>query len=111
MRASTQADGGGQSLRQAYLNGLLTNLTNPQALVFFTSVFAALLSADLAPWAGPAGVVTVAVTSLSVNLATVAVFSVDAVQQRYLRMKTWMDRAAGLLMGGFGIGLLRVLWH
>jgi threonine/homoserine/homoserine lactone efflux protein len=111
MRAAAESGAGGQSLRQAYINGLLTNLTNPQALVFFTSVFAALLSPDLAPWAGPAGVLTVAVTSFSVNLATVAVFSVDAVQQRYLRMKTWMDRAAGLLMGSFGIGLLRVMWH
>jgi threonine/homoserine/homoserine lactone efflux protein len=102
---------GKQSLPQAYLNGLLTNLTNPQALVFFGSVFAALLSPDLKPWAKPAGVLTAATASLSVNLMTVAVFSYPGVQRRYVLAKAWIDRVSGVLLGGFGVGLLRAIWR
>jgi threonine efflux protein len=99
-----------QSLSQAYCNGLLTNLTNPQALMFFTSVFATLLTPDLQLWAKPASVALVAATSISVNLATVMLFSLSGVQQRYLLAKVWIDRLSGCLLGGYGIRLLRVLW-
>jgi threonine efflux protein len=99
-----------QNLQQAYFTGLLTNLTNPQAVVFFSSVFAALLSPGLKPWAGSAGVATVAAASLSVNLATVMMFSFTGVQQRYLRAKKWIDRLSGLLLGGFGVRLLESLF-
>lgn len=109
--ADTAAGAGRQNLKQAYFNGLLTNLTNPQAVMFFSSVFAALLSPDLKPWAGPAGVATVAAASLSVNLATVMLFSFASVQQRYMLAKTWIDRGAGVLLGGFGIRLLGVVWR
>jgi threonine efflux protein len=99
-----------QSLPRAYCNGLLTNLTNPQALVFFSSIFATLLSPDLQPWAKPAGVALVAAASISANLATVMLFSYPGVQQRYLRAKTWIDRGTGVLLGGFGIRLLQAAW-
>jgi threonine/homoserine/homoserine lactone efflux protein len=111
LSAAAVSDGGRQSLAQAYFNGLLTNLTNPQAVMFFSSVFAALLSPELPSWAGPAGVATVAAASLSVNLATVMLFSFAGVQQRYMLAKTWIDRGAGVLLGGFGIRLLGVAWR
>jgi threonine/homoserine/homoserine lactone efflux protein len=111
LHAAAASGSARQSLAQAYFNGLATNLTNPQAVMFFSSVFAALLSPDLAPWAGPAGVATVAITSLSVNLATVMLFSLASVQQRYMLAKTWIDRGAGVLLGGFGIRLLGVMWR
>lgn len=111
LHAGSVTEAGRQNLKQAYFNGLLTNLTNPQAVMFFSSVFAALLSPDLKPWAGPAGVATVAAASLSVNLATVMLFSFASVQQRYMLAKTWIDRGAGILLGGFGIRLLGVMWR
>ena len=111
LRAASVSGFEQQNLRQAYFNGLLTNLTNPQAVMFFSSVFAALLSPDLQPWAGPAGVATVAAASFSVNLATVMLFSITSVQQRYMLAKKWIDRGAGVLLGGFGIRLLGVAWR
>lgn len=111
LRATQVAEVRRQSLVQAYFNGLLTNLTNPQAVMFFSSVFVALLSPNLRPWAGPAGVATVAAASLSVNLATVMLFSFSSVQRRYMLAKTWIDRAAGVLLGGFGISLLGAMWQ
>jgi threonine/homoserine/homoserine lactone efflux protein len=98
-------------LAQAYCNGMLTNLTNPQALVFFTSVFATLLSADLRPWAKPASVAVVAASSLSVNVATVFLFSLASVQRRYLLAKAWIDRVSGILLAAFGMNLMRTLWQ
>lgn len=111
-RSSALEDGSfQQSLPRAYCNGLLTNLTNPQALLFFTSVFSTLLSTDLQPWAKPASVGLIAAISISVNLATVMLFSFSGVQQRYLNAKTWIDRVCGILLGGFGVKLLRMIWQ
>ena len=44
-------------------------------------------------------------------LATVMLFSLASVQQRYMLAKTWIDRGAGVLLGGFGIRLLGVVWR
>lgn len=98
-------------LLQAYRTGLLTNLTNPQALVFFTSIFATLLSDRLQPWAKPASVVLVGACSITVSIGTVMVFSLPAVQQRYLQAKGWLDRMSGLLLGAFGVHLLWAVWR
>lgn len=103
---ASKAGGMRQSLRHAYCNGLLTNLTNPQAIVFFASIFAALLSADLPSWVKPAGVLVVAASSISVNLVTVMLFSFEGVQKRYLQAKTWIDRLSGCLLAGFGMKLM-----
>ena len=65
----------------------------------------------LGPDRPAAGVATVAAASLSVNLATVTLFSFTGVQRRYMLAKTWIDRTAGVLLGAFGIGLLRVVWR
>lgn len=91
---------------EAYRDGLLTNLTNPHAMVFFTSVFAALLSTDLLPWAKPAGVVMIGTISISINLATVMLFSIKRVQENYLRAKPWIDRVSGVMLGLFGLKLM-----
>jgi len=111
LTAVVEVGSGGQSLWQAYCNGLLTNLTNPHALVFFTTIFATLLASDLQGWAKPASVALVATLSISVNLLTVALFSFAGIQQHYLRAKKWIDRGAGLLLGTFGFKLLRLVWQ
>jgi threonine/homoserine/homoserine lactone efflux protein len=110
-RAAGRANSLRQSVPQAYREGLLTNLTNPQGLVFFASVFASLMPAGLEPWAKPAAVALVGASSISVNLATVVLFSSAAVQRHYVRAKTWIDCVAGCLLGGFGISLLRAVWR
>lgn len=107
-----------QSLFKAYRFGLATNLTNPKALVFYTSVFTSLLIPGLAPWTKPAAIVLIAVLASSWFVTLATLFSVNRVQSAYRHAKTRIDQvtAAGLTVFGVKLvwGLASVLstyWH
>lgn len=95
-----------QSLAQAYRYGLLTNLTNPKSLAFFSSAFATLFAPGLALWAKVAAVLVVAAISLTWNVLVVSVFSVHRARQVYSRAKPVIDRLAGGLLAYFGVKLM-----
>jgi threonine/homoserine/homoserine lactone efflux protein len=65
----------------------------------------------LRPWAKPAGIALIAACSISINIATVMLFSLASVQRRYLLARTWIDRASGILLGGFGVNLVKAVWQ
>ena len=92
--------------RNAYLSGLLTNLTNPKAIAYFTSIFALALTAETnlptkAALIAMAGVLPLAWFSL---VATV--LSRPAMRARYQRARKAIDRIAGSIMILFGIKLV-----
>lgn len=99
------AHGVGQSTLQAYRLGLVTNLTNPKSLVFFSSAFATLFTPGLATWAKVSAVLVVALISISWNLLMATVFSADGARQGYNRAKCTLDRLTGGLLAFFGIRL------
>ena len=94
------------SLRRAYHFGLLTNLTNPKALAFYTSVFTTVTTPGLPMWVRTAGVSIIAVLAISWFVFLATLFSIPAVQQRYQRMKKAIDIITGLFMIAFGLRLL-----
>jgi threonine efflux protein len=82
-------------LGRAFRAGLLTDLGNPKAAVFWTSLFAAVL-----PPAAPASVrvaaIVVAVSVAAAWYAAVAcAFSLTVVSDAYRRAKAWADRVTG----------------
>jgi threonine efflux protein len=85
--------------------GLLTNLSNPKAAVFFLSVFATLLPAEASPGLRVAAVGVVLVDSLVWHALLAIVCSTRPARDAYARARRWIDRVAGAVMVGFGVRL------
>jgi RhtB (resistance to homoserine/threonine) family protein len=92
--------------RQAFRLGLLTNLTNPKAVVFFGSIFAALLAPALPMWVKLAAIGIVAVDATGWHVALACFFSTRRAQQVYRRIKRWVDRTAGASLAFLGLRLM-----
>lgn len=99
-RATTQTDW------QAYRLGLLTNLTNPKALVFYGSIFAALLTPDLPAWVKIAAFAIIVANSTIWHGALACFFSTESAQQFYQRVKGWIDRSAAIALALLGLCLM-----
>lgn len=95
------------SLAASYRSGLLTNLTNPKALVFFSTIFAALLGPGSPNAVRLAAVVTICLCSTSWHLGLATLFTHPAVQRGYARARPALLRVTSVLIGGFG---LRLAW-
>lgn len=85
--------------------GVLTNLSNPKAAVFFVSIFATLLPPDASPGLRAIAVVVIVVDALLWHGLLAVVFSTDRARAPYARAKLWIDRCAGAVMVGFGLRL------
>ena len=86
--------------------GLLTNLSNPKALVYFGSVFSVLVG----PAVGTGTRWMIGVLVVGETLAWFALvalcFGLPAVRGVYLRMARWIDAVAGAVFVLFGLRLL-----
>jgi threonine efflux protein len=86
--------------------GLLTNLANPKALVYFGSVFSAFVGDGVgaaARW-GLWGLI-IAETFLWFSLVA-AFFALPAMRRGYLRLVRWIDGFAGAVFVLFGLHLI-----
>ncbi len=104
--AGTPAASGGRGKR-TFLLGLATQVSNPKTAVVYASIFAAFLPREVPlvlALAVPAVIFCIetgwyAIVALALSSA--------APRSAYLRYKTWIDRAAGGVMGLLG---LRLAW-
>lgn len=103
---SSQGSTVAQTDWQALRLGLLTNLTNPKALLFYGSVFAALLAPDSPLWVKLAAVGIIAVDSTAFHVALACLFSTPRAQAGYQRIKPWVDRVAGAGLAALGLRLM-----
>lgn len=87
----------------AYRLGLLTNLSNPKAVVFTTSLFAATLPPDPPLLLGLTTICIMASFSTSWYAAVAVMFSSDRMTQAYARLRRWVDCFSGLIFIGFGL--------
>jgi RhtB (resistance to homoserine/threonine) family protein len=90
----------------AFRRGLLTNLTNPKAALFYGGVFAAFLAPDLPAWVPPAAVALIFVNSAAWHGALAWLFSTPRAQRAYARLKRWIDRGSGAALGALGLAFL-----
>ncbi len=81
----------------AFVLGLITQLANPKVIVFFGSIFVALLPANSPAWVYAAAVVIVFVNEIGWYSFVALAFSAQKSRNAYSRAKTWIDRA----MAGF----------
>ncbi|HET6804549.1 MAG TPA: LysE family transporter [Frateuria sp.] len=86
--------------------GLLTNLANPKAVVYFGSVFSAFLG-DRLDAATRWGLWALVVAETFAWFALVAAFfALPAMRRGYLRLARWIDGLAGAVFVAFGLRLV-----
>ncbi|WP_077999958.1 threonine export protein RhtC [Edwardsiella tarda] len=90
----------------AFWRGLLTNLSNPKAVIYFGSVFSLFVGDEVG-----AGqrlglfVLIVAETALWFSLVA-SVFALPVMRRGYQRLARWIDGVAGSLFTAFGLHLI-----
>ncbi|GEO82531.1 LysE family translocator [Pararhodospirillum oryzae] len=95
-----------RALANPFVRGFLTQVSNPKVVVFFGSLFIALLPAQVPAWMVVALVVLVSFNELW-WYSTVSLFcGVGPVRAWYLRAKTTVDRVTGVFLGALGLKLL-----
>jgi threonine/homoserine/homoserine lactone efflux protein len=95
-----------RSAHNAFLRALLTQLSNPKALVVYGSIFAALLPADLPRSASV--VLPALVFTVEAGWYSIVALALSSARPRkaYLRCKTGIDRVSGGVLGLLGLKLL-----
>jgi threonine/homoserine/homoserine lactone efflux protein len=91
--------------RSPVLTGLLVDLGNPKAAVFFTSLFAALLPPTVPVWVGAVAVAEVAAIPALWYSAVACAFSAARVAAGYRRLRRPIDALTGGLFVALGIRL------
>ena len=87
---------------RAVLTGALLSLGNPKIVIFFSSIFVALLPAHAPLWLRFAVVGIVAVQEVSWYTTVAFVFSRPSVQAAYRRASKWIERGLGTALIGIG---------
>lgn len=91
---------------RTFLRGLLTNLANPKAVIYFGSVFSLFVGDQVTAGArGGLFILIIGETLLWFSLVAL-VFALPAMRRGYQRMTRWIDGVAGVLFTGFGISLI-----
>lgn len=99
-------DGRPRSIRRSFGLAAVTQLSNPKAAIVYGSIFAALLPPQVPAWTF--AVLLPAIFAIEAGWYTIValVFSSERPRAVYLRWKSWIDRAAGAVMGGLGLRLI-----
>ncbi|MEK1896246.1 MAG: LysE family translocator [Rhizobium sp.] len=95
-----------RAIARSFATALLTQVSNPKAIVVYASIFAALL-----PKTVPLGLIfalPIGVFAVEAGWYTVVALAFSAKHPRrlYLAAKTWIDRLAGTVMAGLGVQLV-----
>jgi threonine efflux protein len=103
---SPQADcAGPDDAWRFYRRGLLTNLSNPKAAVFFASILTAALGTTVPDWVRVAAVAVIAVDALLWHCLLALAFGRPGVRRGYGRAKPVVDRLVGAGLGLLGVRL------
>lgn len=96
---------GGQS---PFARGFLTQISNPKVVVFFGSIFVAMLPREVPPWMIAALLAIVTLNEVVWYSLVSLFFGAPPVRTFYIGAKRWIDRATGVFLGALG---LRLLWR
>lgn len=91
---------------KTFMRGLLTNLANPKALVYFGSVFSLFVGNDVGAAARWGLFALISLETLLWFSVVALVFALPAMRRGYQRLAKWIDGLAGVLFTGFGLHLI-----
>lgn len=109
-RDPVEIDGGPgrENEQNPLLRGFLTQISNPKVVVFFGSIFVAMLPREVPTWMIVALIVMVTVNEIVWYSLVALFFGSSPVRRFYLLAKQWIDRVTGAFLGLLG---LRLLWR
>lgn len=91
---------------KTFMRGLLTNLANPKALIYFGSVFSLFVGNDVGAAARWGLFILISLETLLWFSLVALVFALPAMRRGYQRLAKWIDGLAGVLFTGFGLHLI-----
>ncbi|WP_027710664.1 threonine export protein RhtC [Dickeya chrysanthemi] len=91
---------------KTFMRGLLTNLSNPKALIYFGSVFSLFVGDDVGATARWGLFALISLETLLWFSLVALVFALPVMRRGYQRLAKWVDGLAGALFTGFGIHLI-----
>ncbi|MBZ9653836.1 LysE family translocator [Phyllobacterium lublinensis] len=97
---------GGISVFRAFLLGLVTQLSNPKTSIVYASIFAALMPPSPPLWLLLALPPMLFCVEAGWYAVVAFAFSGLRARQAYARLKIWIDRGAGAVMGALGFKLM-----
>lgn len=95
-----------RSLRRAYATGLGLHLTNPKAILFFGSLYAVGVPAQVSPATLVTIILAVAVQSTLVFHGYALLFSSPPIARGYMRLRRWFEGTFALAFGYAGFKIL-----
>ena len=99
------------TMQHPFLFGLLTNLANPKAIIYFGSIFAGLITPDVSNVIRAViYAMVIAETFLWFGLVAL-IFGLPPLRRGYRKLCRWIDGLAGVLFVGFGLGLIWSVVH
>ena len=93
-------------LLRAFNLGAFTQLANPKVIVFFGSIFVALLPAHSPAWVYVTAVIIVFINEIGWYAAVALVFSSPRPRAAYMRAKVWIDRVMAAFLALIGARLI-----
>ena len=106
---STTDDRGGsraRSVRTSLWLGLTTQLSNPKTAIVYASVFAAFLPSSLSVLLATTLIAVIFALETSWYSIVATLLSATAPRRAYVGCKTFIDRAAGIVLLGLGLKLI-----
>ncbi len=89
-----------------FRRGLMTDLSNPQTVLFFISIFSVTLSAETPTWARLMAWAGIVLSSVIWRIFLSQAFSLPAVRRAYGRIQRIASRVIGAIIGMFALRLL-----
>lgn len=94
------------NMRHPFFFGLLTNLANPKAFVYFASIFSGLITTDTGDVLRILIFAIVVVETFLWFALVALIFGLSPLRRAYRRLCRYIDGLAGVLFVGFGLGLI-----
>ncbi|WP_097756886.1 LysE family transporter [Escherichia coli] len=89
-----------------FRRGLITDLSNPQTVLFFISIFSVTLHAETPTWARLMAWAGIVLASIIWRIFLSQAFSLPAVRRAYGRMQRVASRVIGAIIGVFALRLI-----
>lgn len=96
----------GQIRKNTFLRGLLTNLSNPKAVIYFGSIFSLIVGDDVSSSMRIAIFALIVIETFIWFSLVATLFSLPWMRAKYQQLARWVDGVAGALFMAFGIHLL-----